>query len=237
MIDGATVLAIVPARGGSKGVPRKNVRPLGGRPLIAWTIAAARASRYIDRLILSSEDGEIMRVAAGLGCDVPFARPAALAADDTPGIAPVLHALEALPGYEMVVLLQPTSPFRAAQDIDACIEACARGGAPACVSVAEPEQSPYWTFTLDGSRRLRPVIPGGVLPGRRQDLPAAYALNGAVYVARTDWLARNGEFITEETAGHVMPAVRSLDIDTELDLRIAEFMLKEIENGTLQDSR
>lgn len=237
MIGALSVLAIVPARGGSKGVPRKNLRLLGGKPLIGWTIAAARESRYIDRLVLSSEDEEIMSVAASLGCEVPFVRPRELAADDTPGIAPVLHALEALPGYGVVVLLQPTSPFRSSQDIDACIEKCASGQAPACVSVVEPGHSPYWTYRLDASDRLTPVIAGNTLPARRQDLPPSYALNGAVYAAHTEWLVRTGEFIREDTAGYIMPAVRSLDIDTELDLRMAEFILKETENGTLQVTR
>lgn len=237
MIQSDSVLAIVPARGGSKGASRKNLRPLGGRPLVAWTIAAARSSKYIDRLILSSEDAEIIQTAKDWGCDVPFVRPQELAADDTPGIAPVLHALRALPGFGLVVLLQPTSPFRSTQDVDACIEACALGAAPACVSVTESEHSPYWTYKLDADRRLKPIISEVGLPSRRQDLPSTYVLNGAVYVARTDWLLRIGEFITEETTGYVMPALRSLDIDTELDLRIAEFMFKEIENGTSQNSR
>ena len=134
MIDGRSVLAIIPARGGSKGVPRKNIRPLGGKPLIAWTIEAAHRSAWIDRLILSSEDQEIIDTACAWGCDVPFVRPAELARDCTPGIDPVLHALKQLPSFDLVVLLQPTSPLRSAADIDRCIERCQRGGAPAAVT-------------------------------------------------------------------------------------------------------
>src|ERR1039458_650454 len=118
MINDKTVLGVVPARGGSKGVPRKNIRMAAGKPLIAWTIEKALKSQYIDRLVLSSEDLEIMEVALRYGCDVPFRRPVELASDDTPGIAPVLHVLEKLPGYSYVALLQPTSPSRAAEDID-----------------------------------------------------------------------------------------------------------------------
>src|SRR5690349_17373855 len=133
MIGSMKVLAIVPARGGSKRVPGKNVRVVGGKPLIAWTLDGARASRYIDHLAVSSEDKGVLDLAARLGCDTPLQRPAALAADDTPGVDPVLHAVRELPGYDLVVLLQPTSPLRRPADIDACIEKCAAAGAKACV--------------------------------------------------------------------------------------------------------
>ena len=226
MIDGLSVLAVIPARGGSKGVPRKNVRLLAGRPLLGWTVAAARASRYIDRVVLSSEDDEIMAVALAQGCEVPFRRPAELARDDSPGIAPVLHALDVLPGYDLVVLLQPTSPLREAADIDGCIEQLVRAGAPACISMRAVEDHPYWTFRCDESGRLRPfVVPEGGIPARRQDLPRAFTANGAVYVARTGWLRAQQGFETPETVGHEMPAARSHDIDTEDDLRIAEAAL------------
>jgi CMP-N,N'-diacetyllegionaminic acid synthase len=119
MFEGKTILAIVPARGGSKGVPRKNIRLLAGKPLIAWTIDEAKKSRYIDRLILSSEDDEIIEVAREFGCEIPFKRPDELAQDDTPGIESVIHAINTLEEkYDFVVLLQPTSPLRTVEDID-----------------------------------------------------------------------------------------------------------------------
>jgi len=163
-------------------------------------------------------------------------RPAALAADDTPGIAPVLDALDRLPGYSMVVLLQPTSPLREPQDIDACIERCARTDASSCVSVA-PAQSPYWTFSLDDAGRMRRVLDAGNLPERRQDLPPAYALNGAVYAARTEWLRSVRKFVDDRTLAHVMPPERSLDIDSELDLAVAEFLLQRKQHGSLSPAR
>lgn len=142
------ILAIIPARGGSKGVPRKNIRELAGKPLIAWTIEEAKKSKYIDRLILSTEDDEIIEVAKQYGCEVPFKRPIELAQDDTPGIDPVLHAIEQCPGYDYVVLLQPTSPLRTVDDIDGCIEQLlSSDGTNFCVSVTEPEKSPYWMYT------------------------------------------------------------------------------------------
>lgn len=236
MIDQLKVLAIIPARGGSKGVPRKNVRDLAGKPLIAWTIDEARRSRYVDRAVLSSDDEEIIRVARQNGCDVPFVRPAALALDDTPGIAPVLDAIARLPGFDLVVLLQPTSPLRSADDIDACIERCAHSGAPACVSVTLA-QSPYWMFTLGSDARMRHVMEIDKLPERRQDLPPVYALNGAVYVARTTSLVATGTFVGEGTLAHVMPAERSLDIDSELDFECARFLIQRKQHGSLPPAR
>ncbi len=122
MIDEKKILAVIPARGGSKGVPRKNIRDLAGKPLIAWTIEAAKKSKYIDRLILSSEDPEIIAVAKSYGCEVPFVRKIELAQDDTPGIEVVLDAVQRCLGYTHVLLLQPTSPFRTHKHIDDLIE-------------------------------------------------------------------------------------------------------------------
>lgn len=225
MIQGKRVLAVITARGGSKGVPRKNVRDLGGKPLIAWTIEAARSSQYLDRIILSSDDAEIIAAAKEWGCEVPFTRPAELARDETPGVEPVLHALTALQEqFDYVVLLQPTSPLRTAADIDGCLERCRELGAPACVSVTEPDKSPWWMYTLEENGRMRPLFPGDAA-ARRQDLPKVYALNGAVYAAERLWLERTRTFVTPETAAYLMPRARSLDIDTELDMVVCGLLL------------
>jgi CMP-N,N'-diacetyllegionaminic acid synthase len=228
MIGGKSVLAVIPARGGSKGIPRKNIINLAGKPLIVWTIEAAQKSQYIDRVILSSDDDEIIAVAKKWGCEVPFRRPARLARDETPGVAPVLHALEELPGYEYVVLLQPTSPLRTAEDIDSCIEQCVSKGANCCVSVTEPEKSPYWMFTIGEGCRLEPVVKTDTIAVRRQDLPLAYALNGAAYVADSKWLLTQRAFLTAETIAYKMPQERSLDIDTAIDLILAEILLNNV---------
>src|SRR5690242_3805240 len=145
MFRDRSILAIVPARGGSKGVPRKNIRALAGKPLIGYSILAAKASRYIDRCILSSDDEEIISVARAAGCEVPFVRPAELASDAADGLDVVRHALKALPGkYDYVVNLQPTSPLRSTGDIDGAIELCVGTGARTCASVVEAQESPYW---------------------------------------------------------------------------------------------
>ena len=219
MINGHKTLALIPARGQSKGVPRKNIRIAAGKPLIAWTIEEARQSKYIDRLILSSEDPEIMEVASCYGCEVPFQRPAELALDDTPGMDPVIHALDELPGYDYLVLLQPTSPARSVADIDGCIERCEENHAKSCVSVVKCQQHPYLMFSLQRNFSLHRLVPEAVNFHRRQEYPYFFLLNGAVYVARTEWLLQSRTFLTDETLGYEMPEERSLDIDTVEDFR------------------
>lgn len=217
MIGERKVLALIPARGGSKGLPGKNILQVRGRPLLAFTVDAARGSRYVDRVVLSSDDEAIMAAARDCGCEVPFRRPAALASDDATTIDVVRHALDELPGFDVLVLLQPTSPLRTAGDVDAACERLDASGAPACVSVSPVEQSPYWMYHLDGDGALRPVIQPTPGITRRQDLPPVYALNGAIYIADASWLRRTGTFVTDETVAYVMPASRSLDIDTAED--------------------
>jgi N-acylneuraminate cytidylyltransferase len=226
MIEGKSVIAVIPARGGSKGLPGKNIREIAGKPLIAWTILEAKKSKYIDRLILSSEDEEIINAAKAWDCEVPFVRPKELAQDDTPGIEPVLHAIEAIPAkYDYALLLQPTSPLRLAADIDGCLEMCHRRGTPACVTVTEPEKSPYWMYRLDTGDRLVPLMDKGYTSQRRQDLPTAYVLNGAVYAVRTGWVEQYRTFLTPETAAYVMPRERSIDVDSEQDIIVCELLL------------
>lgn len=221
-----SLLAIIPARGGSKGIPRKNIKPLMGKPLIGWSIDAAKQASCVDRLIISTEDEEIASVARGLGADVPFMRPAELAADETPGIAPVLHAIEQLPVYDWVLLLQPTSPLRSAEDIDGIWQFCQERGAPSAVSVCEVGKHPYWMYQSDAEHRLQPFIEGRPDVTRRQDLPPAYALNGALYIARTDWLLEQQGFIGTETLGYIMPPERSVDLDAPQDWRWVEFLIE-----------
>lgn len=227
MIGGRSVLAVIPARGGSKGVPGKNIRNLAGKPLIAWTIEEARKSASVDRLIISSDDTGIIEVARSFGCEAPFVRPPELAADDTPGVLPVLHAVESLPGYDIVVLLQPTSPLRIAADIDQCLRFMAAGGLPSVASVAECSESPYWMYSLEDGKKLTPVISTESPILRRQDAPPAYTLNGAIYAVEVSWVRRERNMVVPGiTAGFVMPRERSIDIDAELDFEWAEFVLE-----------
>lgn len=219
------VLAIIPARGGSKGLPRKNVLDLGGKPLIAWSIEAALGARCVTRLVLSSDDDEIMRVAAQHGCEIPFVRPPELATDTARSVDVVAHVLGQLPGYEYVMLLQPTSPLRTSADIDAAFALMQEAGAPACVSISPVEESPYWMYQLDQDGCLKSLLeaPGG---SRRQDLPVAYSLNGAIYIARTDWFIQAMSFVAGKTVGYKMPRSRGCDIDTAEDLDKVQNLLR-----------
>lgn len=218
------ILAVITARGGSKGIPRKNIKELAGKPLIAWTIEEAKKSLYIDKVIVSSEDSEIIQVSQAFGAEVPFIRPAHLAEDTTPGIDPVLHALDECPNYDYVVLLQPTSPLRTVEDIDKCIEKLLKEKAQICVSVCEASHSPYWMYTLRENDEMQPLLQETLIK-RRQDLPKIYALNGAVYVANINFLKKEKSFVTQHTIAYIMDNERSIDIDTELDFLICEKLL------------
>lgn len=224
------MLAIVPARGGSRGVPGKNLARVGGRSLVEWAVRAALESRHAPRVIVSTDDPATAAEGRRVGAEVPFMRPSELAGDDTPGIAPVLHAVRWLQegeAYrpEWVVLLQPTSPLRRAEDVDGALDLAMSRGADAVVSVAEAASHPYWTQALDDDGRLRPFVVPDPPVSRRQDLPPAYALNGAVYVIRREVLLARETLVPPGTRGHVMPAERSLDVDTAWELHLANLIL------------
>lgn len=224
MIGDRSVLAVITARGGSKGLPRKNLLPFRGAPLIAWTIQAAQAAKGIDRLILSSDDPEIIETARALGCEAPFRRAPELASDTAASVDVVLDAADRAPGHDIVVLLQPTSPLRIAGDIEATLALMIESDAPGAVSVCEAPCHPYLIFQRDRAGRLSPFVekPTG-MSWRRQDLPPAYRINGAVYAADLAWLRAGRSFWKAgETVAYEMPAERSVDIDTLEDFRAAE---------------
>lgn len=232
MIDGLSVLAVIPARGGSKGLPRKNLLPLAGKPLMAWTIEATLASAYVDRVVLSSENQEIIEAGRQWGCDIPFPRPTELASDTARTIEVLHHLLRNLDRqYNLVVQLQPTSPFRNALDINAALEYCLAAQAPACVSVCRVEKSPHWTFSLSDKGTMSPIIPLPRGKSRRQELTDFFELNGAIYLAQSEWIAQRDSFLSKDTVGYVMPAERSLDIDTAEDLAIAEMRACRLKNN------
>ncbi len=219
-----TLLAVIPARAGSKGLPGKNIADLGGKPLIGWTIKAALGATCVDRSILSSDGEAIIEIARAQGCDVPFVRSADLASDTASSLDVVLDALTRVPGFTHVALLQPTSPFRTAAHIDAAWAQMQAAGAQSVVSVCETAEPPYWMYGLaDG--RLQPLLP---LPGvtRRQDLPPAYVLNGAIYISSVARLHRTRSFVDAGTVGYVMPRAASVDIDTMDDLEAARRALQ-----------
>lgn len=221
-------LGIITARGGSKGLPGKNIRPLAGRPLLAWSIAAAQASGVIDAVILSTDDPEIARAGREHGADVPFPRPAALAQDDTSSIDVVLHALDWLAMHrgfepEWVFLLQPTSPLRRGEHLRAGYEAALAAGADGAVGVVRPKHHPGWCFTVGADGMLAPMAGAALV--RRQELPGALALNGALYVTRTEALRAGRTFVPPRCVPVEMSAVESLDIDSLEDWVTCEALL------------
>lgn len=226
MIMGKSVLAIIPARGGSKGVVGKNIRPVMGKPLIAHTITVAKASEYIDRVILSTDSSEIAEVAARFGCEIPFMRDPSLASDTTSTAQVVVDALMKCPGYDYFVLLQPTSPLRNVSDVDGCILACTTRLASVCVSVVEAAESPFWMYRMDEGSTLSSILPPTAAT-RRQDVEKVYSLNGAVYFASSEWFIKHQSFISPSTIGYEMPASRSIDLDTEADFTYLEFITGE----------
>jgi CMP-N,N'-diacetyllegionaminic acid synthase len=237
MINNKSILAIIPARGGSKALPRKNLLQFGGKPLIAWTIEAARQSKYIDRFILSSEDAKIIEVSRSLGCEVPFTRPEFLARDDVPASQAILDAVQRVNHHHYVLMLQPTSPLRSVWDIDACIEMASGVDAESIVSVTEVRQNPGWMFTISEERRLRRAFDMRTFPSQRQNLERYYILNGAIYCAKTAWFTRKKTFIDVETIPFVMSPESSIEVDDEFDLMLAEFLLnKRLQNGNSEIS-
>lgn len=224
------VVGLVPARGGSKGVPRKNARPLAGRPLLAWTAAAALAARSLDRVVLSTEDDELADIGRRHGLDVPFRREAALAADDTPMIDVIVDALDRLADagdrYDAVCLLQPTNPARTADDIDATVERFVASGADtAFTTLAIPaEHHPDWAYVVDPTGRLLTATDGEPV-ARRQDLRPAVHREGSVYVSRTSVVRERRSLYGSVVVGHPIDPSRSVNIDTPADWERAERLL------------
>jgi len=220
-----TLLALIPARGGSKGIPRKNLRDFCGKPLLQWSIDVALAAPSVGRVVVSTDDLEIAQVARDGGAEVPFLRPEELASDTASGIAPVLHALDQLPDVSDVLLLQPTSPLRLVADVEAIVALRRQAGREAAVSVTPCSKHPAWMFGLSPQQHLEPLLPSPEAACRQQ-LPPAYSLNGALYLASRLFLERERSFLTTETVGYVMPPERSVDIDSPLDWKWGECLMQ-----------
>lgn len=226
MYEGRRILAVIPARGGSKGLPGKNIRELAGKPLIAWSIEAGRQSRYVDQLTVSTDSLEIARVAREWGGDVPFMRPSELATDVAKGIDAILHTIrwhrDRGKTFDLVLVLQPTSPLRTAEDIDRAVEFFFEKNAKAIVSVCPTDHHPWWSNTLPPNGSMKDFLRPELQNTNRQSLPTFYRLNGAIYLADLSFLEDMRTFITEGTFAFPMPLERSVDIDSMLDFRLAE---------------
>ncbi len=230
------IIGIIPAREESVGLLKKNIKELKTKPLIAYTIEAGLASKYLDRLVISTDSLAIAKIAEGYGLKVPFLRPKELARDDVPVIAALQHALNYLEKneeieLEVVVILQPTTPLRQSWHIDAAIEKLFNTNADSVVTVCEVEHHPLFVMKRLVDDRVFPFFPTEKRYFRRQDLPPVYRLNGGVYVTKRDIIMNQNTVLGEDTRAIIMDQIYSVDIDTEIDFKTAEAML-----GFLQES-
>ncbi len=223
-------LAIIPARGGSKGIPNKNVIDICGKPLIAYTIEAGKESKYIDEIVVSTDSKNIKEVAEQCGASVPFLRPEELSNDTAKSIDVVLHAIDFYKNnnmnFDYIILLQPTSPLRTFEEVDKAIEKLINYEGKSLVSVCEADENPVLMRTIQ-EQKLREVISFEGKNLRRQDLPTFYIFNGALYINSVDMLTNDKKFVDENTIPYVMDKERSVDIDTMLDARLVEVIIKE----------
>ena len=220
-------LAIITARGGSKGLPGKNLKPLHGKPLVAWTIEAAQSSYLIHDVILTTEDEVIATVGLEYNCRW-HKRPQELSTDTASSVDVVMDVLEHCDAsFTHLLLLQPTSPLRTTSDIDACINLAKASNAPCVISLCPVHHHPYLCFALDDNLHLNNLATNNSqLPLRRQDFPKAYAPNGALYLVDINWFKNKKVFIDEQTVGYIMPPERSIDIDDAYDFALAEFLMQ-----------
>lgn len=226
------ILGLIPARGGSKGLPGKNVRNLAGRPLIAWTVLAGIESGVLDAVVVSTDDDAIADAAAESGAQV-LRRPAELATDTAAMADVVLHALDTLEAqdgdFTHVMLLQPTSPLRGPAEVRQAVDRLRETGGRAVVSVCPAEHSPLLANTLPDDGSMAQFLRPEVSRANRQALAQHYRLNGAVYLAETGFFREHRTFIAEGTFAYVMEAECSVDIDTQLDFRLAELLMSDRE--------
>lgn len=225
MYNAKKILAVITARGGSKRLPDKNILNLAGKPLIAWTIEAGSRSKYIDKLIVSTDSEKIAEISKQYGAEVPFIRPDYLSNDTADSISVLKHAIEFYnKEFDYVMLLQPTSPLRTVEDIDGAIKQL-NDEFDAVVSVSEVEHSPLWSNTLPPNLSMKDFIREEVKGKRSQDLPTYYRLNGAIYVSKISYLYENNGFMGAKTKAYIMSKEKSIDIDDEMDLKIAEYFI------------
>tara|TARA_Y200000002_G_scaffold380495_1_gene392110 strand:- start:439 stop:1128 length:690 start_codon:yes stop_codon:yes gene_type:complete len=227
MFKNKTFLAIIPARGGSKRLPRKNILNLCGKPLISWSIEAGLKSKYIDKVVVSSDDTEILNISNELKVQV-IKRPDELASDTSTSFDAVKHAIDNLESYEYILLLQPTSPLRNENHIDKAIEFLEEKNADAVVSVCEMNHNLLWSNTLDDSLSMEGFISDNLLSNRSKDLKKRYRLNGAIYLCKTDKLLKEKSFFLKKNIfAYVMNSNNSIDIDRKEDFELASLYLSQ----------
>jgi CMP-N,N'-diacetyllegionaminic acid synthase len=225
MYQNKTFLAIIPARGGSKRLPKKNVLDLAGKPLIAWSIEAGIKSKYIDKLVVTSDSDEIIKTAQEFGIDT-IKRPNQLASDTAKSVDVVKHVIDNVEKYDYIVLLQPTSPLRNRVHIDESIESMVSKKLDSIISVCETSHSPLWCNTLSDDGSMDNFLDKSVLNKRSQDLKIFYRINGAIYICKTSLFERENTFFLDKNSGsYIMDIENSVDVDVKYDLIMAEILL------------
>lgn len=230
MFEGKKVLCIIPARGGSKRLPRKNILEFSGKPLIAWTIEQALSLDVIDTVVVSTDDAEIAACARECGADVPFMRPPELASDEAGTIDVLLHVVKRLEEkegkfFDIMLLLPATSPLRSREDVKKCLDVLLENDADNVFSVVKTSQNPYFNMVEIGpDNKVMMAKPGNFVS--MQSAPAVFAINGSVYAWRMEALKKQRKLITENTGVYVMPKERSVDIDDVMDFSFAESIFK-----------
>jgi len=229
------ILIVITARGGSKRLPGKNIKLLNGKPMIAYAIEAVKYSKYADRLIVSTDNPEIASISRQYGAETPFMRPNELSDDTASSLTVLQHAVKWMEDKgnfkpDIVVLIQPTSPLVLAEDVNGTIEKMVDNDTNSCFSVCEITQRPEWMFIVDGDM-ARPYIKNVPEIARFQDFPPLFITNGAVYAMKTDILMKRNMIRDRQNSSvYLMPSHRSIDIDTPTDFKLAELMMKEMQN-------
>ena len=226
------ILGVIPARGGSKGVPRKNIKPLHGKPLIHWAIACAKACPSLDAFVVSTDDAEIAEVAAQADAKPPFLRPAHLASDSAAMLPVLEHAIlemEKIKGTQVqyLILLDPTAPLRKVEDVEAVISLLKKGECETVVSGSPAHRNPWFNMVKEKNGYVELAVNDGVKPARRQDCPTVYDLNTVAWGFTRKAIMELKERIPEKTKIHLTPRERSVDLDTDFDFKILELMMKE----------
>ena len=226
--DEIQIVALIPARGGSKRLPDKNLLKLGGHPLVAWTVSQAMKNKWVSQTVISSDSEQIIFSAQEYGASAPFKRPDSLASDTASTNDVILHAIDQLhlANPDIIVLLQPTSPLRADEDINGALELFLKNDADGVVSVCECEHSPLWSGKLSTNYSFSDFFESAAQTERSQSLPIFHRLNGSIFIFRVGALKKNGGIhYSDNVYGYVMPIERSGDIDTEYDFFISEALL------------
>ena len=243
MIQGKTILAVIPARGGSKRLPRKNIMLLNNKPLLAYSIEAGVGSKYVDEVMVSTDDEEIAIIAQKFGASVPFLRPPGLASDEASSEIVACHALEYYQGekgrnFDYLVLLQPTSPLRTAKHVDEAFEMLIKKKADGVISVCKSEHSPLWANVLPEDFSMDGFISSSSLQLRSQDLPQYYRLNGAIYICDVNrFLKERDFFLSSKVFAYQMEQSCSVDIDTQIDFHLCRVLMKTTERENEDDEQ